>query len=75
MLSHPWFKDISIKDIEAQKIEPPLKPDLKDGQMDFKYFNLKQQNVAESFLPPEKEVRIRNNEHKFKDFNDPSNQQ
>ena len=28
VLSHPWFSDINIKDIEAQKVTPPVKPDL-----------------------------------------------
>lgn len=31
VLSHPWFKELNVKDLEAQKIEPPLKPDLKQG--------------------------------------------
>ena len=42
ILSHPWFADIDISQIEAEKITPPVKPDIKDGQVDFKYFNLKQ---------------------------------
>ena len=42
ILAHPWFNEIDIKKLEDQKIEPPLKPDLKQGQVDFKYFNLKQ---------------------------------
>ena len=75
VLKHPWFADIDIKQIEAEKVTPPLKPDVKQGQMDFKYFNLKQQSVVDSFLPPEKEVKIRNNEHKFKDFDDIGNNQ
>lgn len=29
ILAHPWFADIDIKLIEAEKITPPLKPDLK----------------------------------------------
>jgi len=41
VLSHPWFKDVDIQAIEQQKIKPNLKPDSKDGQLDFKYFNLK----------------------------------
>jgi serine/threonine protein kinase len=68
VLAHPWFADINIEDIESEKIEPPLKPDVKSGQVDFKYFNLKQQTVADSFMPPEKIQRIQNNKHKFKDF-------
>lgn len=31
ILAHPWFADIDIKNLEAQKIEPPLKPDVKKG--------------------------------------------
>ena len=27
ILSHPWFADLNISDLEAQKIEPPLKPE------------------------------------------------
>lgn len=42
VLQHPWFADINVKDIEAQKIEPPLKPDVKDKSVEFKYFNTKQ---------------------------------
>ena len=68
VLAHPWFADINIEDIEAEKIEPPLKPDVKSGQVDFKYFNLKQQTVADSFMPPEKIQRIQKNKHKFEDF-------
>jgi len=41
---------------------------VKQGQVDFKYFNLKQQTMADSFMPPEKIARINNNKHKFKDF-------
>lgn len=70
VLSHPWFADLNIDDLEAQKIEPPLKPDVKQNQVDFKYFNFKQQSVADSFMPPEKVQRIQNNKHKFKDFDD-----
>jgi len=58
VLSHPWFADLNIADLEAQKIPPPLKPDVKQGQVDFKYFNLKQQTMADSFMPPEKIARI-----------------
>jgi len=73
ILSHPWFADLNISDLEAQKIEPPLKPDVKSGQVDFKYFNLKQQSVADSFMPPEKIQRIKNNKDKFKDFDSGAN--
>ena len=75
MLSHPWFADLNIEDVEAEKIEPPIKPDLKSGQnqIDFKYFNLKQQTVADSFMPPEKIQRIQSNKHKFKDFDSSGN--
>lgn len=41
VLAHPWFKDIDIKAIEAQKVTPPLKPDLSKEHVDFKYFNLR----------------------------------
>jgi len=58
VLEHPWFKSLNIEDLEAQKIEPPLKPDVKNNQVDFKYFNMKQQSVADSFMPPEKVQRI-----------------
>jgi serine/threonine protein kinase len=75
ILSHPWFADLNIEDLEAQKIEPPLKPDVKQGQVDFKYFNFKQQSVADSFMPPEKVQRIQNNKHKFKDFDEAANHQ
>jgi serine/threonine protein kinase len=68
VLSHPWFADLNIEDLEAQKIAPPLKPDVKEGSVDFKYFNLKQQTMADSFMPPEKISRIQNNKHKFVDF-------
>lgn len=68
VLSHPWFKDLDIHALESQKIEPPLRPDIKKNAVDFKYFNLKQQNVVDSFLPPEKVQKINNNKHKFKDF-------
>lgn len=68
MLSHPWFADIDIKKVEAQQITPPLKPDITNGQPDFKYFNLKQQTDVHSFMPAEKEAKVRDNQHKFKDF-------
>jgi serine/threonine protein kinase len=55
ILDHPWFKDLDISALEAQKITPPLKPDLKEGTVDFKYFNLKQQSMVDSFMPPEKQ--------------------
>jgi len=42
VLEHPWFADLKVTDVENQKVTPPLKPDVKDGQIDFKYFNLKQ---------------------------------
>ena len=29
VLKHPWFADLDIEALEAQKIEPPLKPDVK----------------------------------------------
>ena len=61
VLQHPWFADIDIKKVEAQSIPPPLKPDIKDGQIDFKYFNLKQQTDVHSFMPPEKEAKVRDN--------------
>ena len=42
ILSHPWFKDVDIKGIENQSVEPPLKPEPQDNNaMDFKYFNHK----------------------------------
>jgi len=31
VLGHPWFADLNIADLEAQKIAPPLKPDVKQG--------------------------------------------
>jgi hypothetical protein len=31
ILAHPWFADIDLKKLEAQKIDPPLKPDVKKG--------------------------------------------
>jgi serine/threonine protein kinase len=68
VLDHPWFKDVDVKGIEAMKVEPPLKPELSDEHVDFKYFNLKQQTTMESFLPPEKVAKVSNNNHKFKDF-------
>lgn len=68
ILSHPWFADLDIKKLEAQKIDPPLKPDVKKGQVDFKYFNLKQQTMADSFMPPEKIKRINDNKAKFDGF-------
>ena len=61
VLAHPWFADIDIKQVEGQKIQPPLKPDVKDGQIDFKYFNLKQQTEVHSFMPAEKEAKVRDN--------------
>ena len=68
ILAHPWFADLDIKKLEAQKIEPPLKPDVKKGQVDFKYFNLKQQTMADSFMPPEKVKKIKDNSVKFDNF-------
>lgn len=41
ILEHPWFADLDISKLEQQKIEPPLRPDVKKSQVDFKYFNLK----------------------------------
>lgn len=29
ILEHPWFADLDIAKLEQQKIEPPLKPDVK----------------------------------------------
>ena len=55
------------------KIPPPLKPDLNEGQVDFKYFNLKQQTEVHSFMPPEKEAKVRENQYKFKDFDSTPN--
>jgi len=68
ILAHPWFADLDIKKLEQQKIEPPLRPDVKKSQVDFKYFNLKQQSLAESFMPPEKEDKVLKNKHKFENF-------
>lgn len=68
VLSHPWFADIDIKTIEAQKIEPPLKPDFKDKATEFKYFNTKQQSLVDSIMPKEKIDKIHKYEDKFKDF-------
>ena len=68
ILSHPWFADLNIADLEAQKIEPPIKPDINASQVDFKYFNFKQQSVADSFMPPEKVSKIKNHKEKFKNF-------
>ena len=68
VLKHPWFNDLDISKLEAQKIEPPLKPDVKKNQVDFKYFNLKQQSLAESFMPPEKVNKVSANKHKFDNF-------
>lgn len=48
---------------------------MKQSQVDFKYFNFKQQSVADSFMPPEKVQRIQNNKHKFKDFDEAANHQ
>ena len=42
VLSHPWFADLNIEDLEAQRIEPPVKPEVDHKQVDFKYFNMKQ---------------------------------
>jgi len=67
-LSHPWFASIDVKEIENLKVAPPLKPDLKDGQIDFKYFNLKQQTDVNTYVPPEKLTKVHENQHKFKDF-------
>ena len=61
VLAHPWFADIDVKQVEAQKIPPPLKPDIKDGQIDFKYFNLKQQTEVDSFMPAEKQTKVKDN--------------
>ena len=41
---------------------------MKKSQVDFKYFNLKQQSLAESFMPPEKEEKVHKNKHKFDNF-------
>jgi len=68
ILSHPWFKDIDVKAIEAQLVEPPLKPDLKGDDNDFKYFNTKSQNVVDSFIPVEKQSKNNRNKNKFADF-------
>lgn len=73
VLAHPWFSDIDVRQVEAMKIPPPLKPDIKDGQIDFKYFNLKQQTEVDSFMPAEKEAKVRDNQHKFKDFDTANN--
>ena len=61
---------MDIKKLEAQKLDPPLKPDVKKGQVDFKYFNLKQQTMADSFMPPEKVQKIGDNKDKFIGFDD-----
>mmetsp|Transcript_12523 Transcript_12523/g.21085 ORF Transcript_12523/g.21085 Transcript_12523/m.21085 type:complete len:177 (+) Transcript_12523:1290-1820(+) len=74
VLSHPWFKDMDIKAIEQQKVVPPLKPDLSKDNVDFKYFNLKQQSMVESFMPPEKVTKVQNNNYKFEDFDSLPNQ-
>ena len=68
VLSHPWFADLDISKIESESIEPPLKPDVKAGQVDFKYFNLKQQTTMDSFLPAEKQQKVKDNKDKFKNF-------
>jgi serine/threonine protein kinase len=68
VLNHPWFSDVNVKNIEAQKVTPPLKPDLSKDQVDFKYFNLRQQNTMESFLPPERVAKVQSQNHKFADF-------
>merc|ERR1711935_369575 len=39
ILEHPWFADLNIEDLEAQRIEPPLKPDVSKNTPDMKYFN------------------------------------
>ena len=72
VLEHPWFADLNIRDVEDQKVTPPLKPDVKDGQIDFKYFNLKQQTAYDSFMPPEKVQKVQDNQHKFAGFDIPA---
>ena len=59
---------MDISQIEAEKITPPIKPDIKDGQVDFKYFNLKQQNVMDSFLPVEKVQKVKDKQNLFDKF-------
>ena len=68
VLSHPWFADIDVRKINDQQIEPPLKPDMKEGQLDFKYFNLKQQTDVNTFIPLEKVNKVKENQPKFADF-------
>jgi len=29
-MKHPWFNDVNWEDVKALKVEPPIKPEVKD---------------------------------------------
>jgi hypothetical protein len=37
-LEHPWFADLDIAQMEARKLDPPYKPEIKD---ELAYFDQK----------------------------------
>jgi hypothetical protein len=51
-MKHPWFNDINWEDVKALKVEPPIKPDVKD-KFDTENFSKDVQKEGElkSYIP------------------------
>jgi hypothetical protein len=69
-LNHPWFKDIDMIKLEAKVIKPPFKPQIKENTLDTHFFNSStdQHDLTESVVPQNKLVKVRKQDHQFKDF-------
>lgn len=68
ILAHPWFADLDIAQMEARKLEPPYKPEIKDELAYFDQKLVNQTELAESVLPMQQKAVINAGQHNFKGF-------
>ena len=69
VLSHPVFKDISIEELEMNKITPPFKPNISNKDLS-KYFNVSEEAavIQDTYIPIKDKKLIDKNKDAFKDF-------
>ena len=69
VLSHPVFKNISIEELEMNKITPPFKPNISNKDLS-KYFNVSEEAavIQDTYIPIKDKKLIDKNKDAFKDF-------
>lgn len=69
ILEHPWFKEVNWEDVKNLKVEPPIKPEIKD-KFDIENFNqdvIKEKPRLSDLKEMDKNI-VDDHQEKFKDF-------